>query len=598
VKHTIEGPIVDPAAAWALVGDSDHMNRLADTAPLRMEMVTAPDGHTEVQGTIIGPGPIRHGFRELDASWVQGRWFRNRRQITGPLLRASGYAVELVPEDGGVRPRVTQELVPSIGLLEPIIGILGRKGMATWQRELDGLPRNGVGGISAPARNLPPPVLHALERWRGRPDVDAGVAGALQAWLERARDRELGNIRAFSLADAWGLERRAVVTAFLEATEAGLLELYWTVRCPRCHGSVAAADTLSNLSDAADCPGCQVHFGADLDQSVEVMFAAHKAIRPAAEERFCTLFPADRPETLALLDLAPGAEQQVEVDLPAGEWALGCGGTIPDRVLRVDDDGEPTLRWRPEREDAAAVLRQGTVTLDVANPTDQRMTVQLAGATAAQPRLSAAWLTTMPRYRRTFGSQVLAPDVRIGVRAMAVMFSDLSGSAALYHELGDAAAFRLVHDHFALLRGVVEATDGVVVKTIGDAIMAAFYDPERALSAALTMQRHYAAWAAELDMAAPPALKLGLHFGPVMAVHTDASGLDYFGETVNIAARAKGVAKGGEVVWTGAVQDDAGVAQRTRTLGEASYDDFVQAVKGIAQPMQMHRWPARGPTPG
>lgn len=596
MKHTIEGPVVDRAAAWALVGDSDHMNRLADTAPLRMEMVTAPEGHTEVQGTILGPGPIRHRFRELDASWVQGRWFRNRRQITGPLLRASGYEVELVAEGTGVRPRVTQELIPSMGVLEPIIGILGRRGMAAWQRELDGLPQVGVDGVSTASRSLPPPVQHALERWRGRPDVDAGVAGALEAWLERARDRELGDIRAFALADAWGLERRAVVTAFLEATEAGLLELYWTIRCPRCHGAVATAESLSNLSDAADCAGCQVHFGADLDQSVEVMFAAHKSIRPAAEQRFCTLFPADRPETLALLDLAAGATEQVEVDLPAGEWALGCGGAIPDRVLHVRDDGEPALTWRPEREDAAAVLCAGPVLLDVANPTDQRMTVQLAGATAAQPRLSAAWLTTMPRYRRTFGSQALAPDVRIGVRAMAILFSDLSGSAALYHELGDAAAFRLVHDHFALLRGVVEATDGVVVKTIGDAIMAAFYDPERALSAAITMQRHYEAWAADLDMAAPPALKLGLHFGPVMAVHTDASGLDYFGETVNIAARAKGVARGGEVVWTGAMQDDAGVAQRTRALDDGGHDDFIQAVKGIAEPMRMHRWPARGPT--
>lgn len=593
MRHTIEGPIVDAAAAWALVGDSDHMNRLADTAPLSMEMGTAPEGHAEVRGTILGPGPIRHRFRELEASWVQGRWFRNRRQIQGPLLRGSAYAVELVPEPGGVRPRVTQELIPSIGLLEPIIGLLGRRGMGTWQRALAGLPAGGQGALVRGGRRLPPPVLHALQRWRARPEVDAAVADALQGWLERARDRELGNLRAFALADAWGLERRAVVTAFLEATEAGLLELFWTVRCPRCHGAVAGADTLSNLSDAADCPGCRVHFGADLDQTVEVMFAAHKAIRPAAEQRFCTLFPADRPETLALIDLSPGARLAVEVDLPAGEWALGCGGTLPDRVLQVRPDGEPTLTWTPEPAAATAVLRAGTVSFDLRNPTDRRLSVQLAGATAAQPRLSAAWLTTMPRYRRTFGSQVLAPDVRIGVRAMAVLFSDLSGSAALYHELGDAAAFRLVHDHFALLRGVVEATDGVVVKTIGDAIMAAFYDPERALSAAITMRRHYAAWAERLEMSAPPALKLGLHFGPVMAVHTDASGLDYFGETVNIAARAKGVAGAGEVVWTGPVQDDPGVAERTGRLEEPGFESFVQAVKGIAEPMRMHRWPPR-----
>jgi adenylate cyclase len=594
VKHSIDGPIVDAAAAWALVGDSDHMNRLADSAPLSMEMGTAPEGHREVQGTIVGPGPIRHRYRELEASWVQGRWFRNRRLIAGPLLKASRYEVHMHPEGGGVRPRITQELVPGLGLLDPIIGLMGRRGMARWQEALDALPRPGGAGLAGRMRTLPDPVRDALERWRQRPDVDGQVATALEAWLERARDRELGEIRAFSLADGWGMERQAVVTAMLEATKAGLLELYWTVRCPRCHGSVSASESLSNLADAADCPGCQVHFSADLDQSVEVMFAAHKAIRPAAEQRFCTLFPADRPETLAMLTMPPGADQQVELDLPAGEWALGSGGAVPDRVLICTDDGEQALSWRPEPVERPATLRSGTVSLHLHNPSNQRLVVQLAGATANAPRLSAARLTTMPHYRRTFGSQALAPDVRIGVRAMAVLFTDLSGSAALYHELGDAAAFRLVHDHFGVLRGVIEAGDGVVVKTIGDAIMAAFYAPDRALAAALTMQRHYAAWADGLDMQAPPALKVGLHFGPLMAVHTDSAGLDYFGETVNLAARAKGVAKAGQVVWTRAVHDDPGVQRALdQILEEEPFDCFEQAVKGIPDPVGLRRWPGR-----
>ena len=60
---------------------------------------------------------------------------------------------------------------------------------------------------------------------------------------------------------------------------------------------------------------------------------------------------------------------------------------------------------------------------------------------------------------------------------VAILFSDLTGSTALYTALGDAAAFRLVDDHFDVLRASIAAHDGTIVKTMGDAVMAAFRDP-------------------------------------------------------------------------------------------------------------------------
>src|SRR5436853_609704 len=77
--------------------------------------------------------------------------------------------------------------------------------------------------------------------------------------------------------------------------------------------------------------------------------------------------------------------------------------------------------------------------------------------------------------------------VTLPVARVALLFSDLTGSTALYARVGDAVAFRLVQDHFDLLSGIIEAEGGVVVKTIGDAVMAAFPDEGAAVRAALLL---------------------------------------------------------------------------------------------------------------
>jgi class 3 adenylate cyclase len=157
------------------------------------------------------------------------------------------------------------------------------------------------------------------------------------------------------------------------------------------------------------------------------------------------------------------------------------------------------------------------------------------------------------------GHQVLAAGTRIGVRSVALVFTDLSDSTAMYEEMGDAGAYALVRDHFRVLDAVIEAHGGTVVKTIGDAVMAAFHDAGTALGAALAMQAAFNPWVEARGLKQPPRLKIGLHVGPALAVHTDAAGIDYFGGTVNTAARAQGVAASGEVVWTQAIAADSRV---------------------------------------
>ena len=139
---------------------------------------------------------------------------------------------------------------------------------------------------------------------------------------------------------------------------------------------------------------------------------------------------------------------------------------------------------------------------------------------------------------------------------MAVLFTDLRHSTRLYRQIGDAPAFGLVIDPFAVLRGAVEAEGGAVVKTIGDAVMAAFRRPVAALRAVLAAQ---SALAVPQGGGRPPLLQAGIHYGPCIAVTLNER-LDYFGSTVNIAARLEALSSGSDVVISGAVRDDPEVA--------------------------------------
>src|SRR5262249_1878909 len=142
----------------------------------------------------------------------------------------------------------------------------------------------------------------------------------------------------------------------------------------------------------------------------------------------------------------------------------------------------------------------------------------------------------------------------VAISRVAIMFTDLQGSTRLYEDLGDASAYRLVRDHFAFLSERVQQHDGFIVKTLGDAVMAAFHDPADAVPPVLSIQDAVSKFnRARSD--ANIVLKLGLHAGSCIAV-TAGGVLDYFGSTVNTAARLEHQCRGGEVVVSDAVLAD------------------------------------------
>ena len=198
----------------------------------------------------------------------------------------------------------------------------------------------------------------------------------------------------------------------------------------------------------------------------------------------------------------------------------------------------------------------------------------------ADTATKAAEVTALQTYRDLFAQEALRVGEPISVGTLTVVFTDLLGSTRYYRDVGDAPAFGSVLEHLDVLRDAVAAEGGSVVKAMGDAIMAVFPRPVAAVHA---MRR-----AQETTAGKPLALKVGMHTGPCIAVSQNGV-LDYFGSTVNLAARLVSLSTGDDLVVSEDVLADPEVAE----LGLRADRDDAGALKGFEdEPVGIWRIPS------
>jgi class 3 adenylate cyclase len=235
---------------------------------------------------------------------------------------------------------------------------------------------------------------------------------------------------------------------------------------------------------------------------------------------------------------------------------------------------------------SATVLAKGRVRLRVRNPGARDATVVVERTGWLDDVATALDVLSVPGFRDLFAAEVLAPGERIAVRHVAILFTDLKGSTALYQRIGDAAAYALVRDHFRVLREAVRRRGGMLVKTIGDAVMASFRSASDALAAAVDMQRSIAALPPPAGHE-PLVLKAGLHQGPSLVVNA-AGQIDFFGTTTNLAARAGHASEGGDVVVTDSVIADDDARRLLEALPHRA-EAFPASLKGFDGEVTLHR---------
>jgi class 3 adenylate cyclase/DNA-directed RNA polymerase subunit N (RpoN/RPB10) len=197
--------------------------------------------------------------------------------------------------------------------------------------------------------------------------------------------------------------------------------------------------------------------------------------------------------------------------------------------------------------------------------------------------VSAAFVTSQQDFRDLFSGEFLSPGLSFAVKNMTLMFTDITGSTALYEAIGDAGAYSAVNDHFGVMIQIIKKYEGGIVKTIGDAVMAFFPVNAAAVRATCEIQRMFSSGAVR-DGGIK--VKIGLHRGPAIAV-TSNRNLDFFGRSVNIAARVQSKSIENEVLLTDPVKSDPGV-ERYFIENKLKPERREVTLKGIKEPIEVY----------
>jgi len=269
---------------------------------------------------------------------------------------------------------------------------------------------------------------------------------------------------------------------------------------------------------------------------------------------YCVGSPQRTPHVVAQQLLPPQASRKLALPLEEGRYRVRTLELPGEQSLRVSVAGASSAAvkvsaqgWTGEELNLAT---QSSLTLE--NQTEAEQLFILERLAWSDQAATAAEVTALQIFRDLFSSEALRPGEQISVGTLTVLFTDLRNSTKLYREIGDATAFGRVMNHFDVLKKAIAAEDGALVKTIGDAVMAVFRHPAAALRAILSAQEILGSPAPER---LPLSLKAGLHAGPCIAVTLN-DRLDYFGSTVNMAARLESLSTGNDVIISGAIYDD------------------------------------------
>ena len=457
-------------------------------------------------------------------------------------------------------------------------------------------------------------ALDSARAWSPR------VVSKLEAHIRSAEDTALFRINPCSFAAEKAIIDEEAIDVLLHASALGLFEMDWFLLCPLCSCVIDSFRALRNLDSHCRCSVCHIDFDAALDDQIAVGFTVNPDIRRIAYhdpqklpvEEYCFryrsaiegLMPDDTPFTVlkqtmtkALAYVGPGETATLEFEAEPGALL----GTSPDSDATFLFPIAPALPPAEQRfeiscnedvcDTSGVSVAPGNVTFDITNTGGRRLAFLVwqlpPGVTEPPPLhfapfLSGKRLLTTQTFRDLFRAESTSRGIHI--KDITLLFTDLKGSTALYERIGDLNAFSLVQQHFGRLQDVTERNDGAIIKTIGDAVMAAFHSPVCAIRAALEMRKEIGTvnqGASDRELI----LKIGLHKGAAIAVTLN-DRLDYFGQTVNIAARVQQLADADEIYLSEDIYASEGVGEQ---LGPWPVEAKTARLRGVDQEVPVFR---------
>lgn len=521
-----------PEQVWLLVSDTSRMNRDLGLPAWKEETI---DGLLHVETVMLGRS---QSWIEQPWVWVESREIQNRRLYRHGWLTEQKGVYRIDPRPDGCRVSVYFEWgfdsLLARGIFWGVAPLLRRRFAEFFRNKENRISPAGPASGASPVRVERQHVSGRLAELRRELTVRKAWSPSqerLLQYLLTEDEMDLDKIRLKKVAATLDLPLGRIMEPAQALVENGYLYLTWDVICPHCRSAVASERRLSDIGEKNSCEACEVEFSLDGEESVEVVFHSTKKLREVNVQQYCAAEPAKKKHIKFFQILNPGESRTFLLHLAPGIYR------VRDRNRRMmlsvgDETGAGSFEWPPaaETDEPAKVLAD--FALHVRNTSDHSLPLTLEETWWLKDRLLPGEILSYPEFRNLFSTDHLGAGVKLYLGHQVLLFTDIVGSTPLYRELGDARAFEAVRRHYETITGIIGSTHGVLIKFIGDAVMAAYLDLDDALTAAFAMQRAFSAQRTE----DPIRLRVSLNYGPVLCANLNV-GLDYFGSTVNTAAK-------------------------------------------------------------
>jgi len=572
---------------WSIVADTPRWGEASGFPRYQSTEQLQADGTIKVFGEVTIAG-MNLSWEEPPANWIEGLWFEQLRLFNNGPFDSMATRAELVDKCPQSSLSIEISFVP-----RNLLGyFLARRLIAAFRGKVQQLLDTADQLIKAEQPDLfetdfqlSPSAKERVKKVKqaiDQTEYGHGLTDKLLEYITGKQEVDLWTMRPLALAHRWQVEPRFAIELFLQSVREGLLESRWDVLCPRCRVSKAKTDNIGELPGKVHCHACNIDFEANFARNVELSFSPSPSVRAVEYGYYCRSGPGFTPHIKGQCTLDPGESRALPARLSPGEYRIRTLEAGDELIFTHDANLLPEINLLQGQLKLGGNSPDGEILLHNNSPVQR--TIVIEDRSWLSEVLTAERVTTMQAFRDLFSDQVLRPGDEITIRNISFVFTDLVDSTKLFADIGDAAAYQLVREHYAILGEVVRKHDGTIVKTRGDGIHAAFLTPDAALLASIEMQQAIRQFR-NASRSDPISIRIGINSGSSISVNLN-DRLDYYGKTVNFAARLESQGRAGDISMSRQFVEDPAVAE---ILRDYNLHEHEAVFKGSIEPVAVYQ---------
>ncbi len=549
-----------PEELWPFISDTNQIFRLLGAPSVKKTQLsrTAPRGFIEVTNSRLSSYSL---WEQEPYFWEKPYRFGTTRNYKVGVLKQLKYQVDLIPNNEGTIVNTRVWLTPSKKQLflfaklyiDRIIKYRYFKILKEYDKcakqqlfryEVNS-HRSLVRGAESRIKKITQSLIENTKRKR--------IINHLVNFIKKADDEDLVRIHPFQLAEYWGEKKYSVLNVFLHAAKLDFLDFNWDVCCPNCKAPKSTIRKLKEIRTSHYCEECDLDFELDFNTNTHMVFTPHPLIRKISNRRYSFGEPNANAHIVSQHYLTMGESKYLDIKLEEGTYLFKSHNHKGHIILHAREDADDTFTLYLTDEDfkGQEVEISTYPNITIANNSSKKQVCIIEKKDWKDEATFASEVGSAHDFRSLFPRETLKEGTNVKASGVTMLFTDLMNSTELYRTEGDEFAIGRVMSHFKIIQQIIAEERGGIVKTIGDSVMAVFREPVSALKAVERIQQIFTGSSGIGDSFK---IKAGIHYGDCTTVNLN-DRTDYFGTTVNIAARLVDIAKEKEIIISEAVFD-------------------------------------------